>query len=342
MLCRYHSPDFVMLCPVLLPERSRGVAPSAAEMNQLSPELRGECTGGQRLAASVCYHVCVSFSAGVPVNADLHCHSTVSDGLLSPDAVVRRAKHNGVDLLALTDHDELGGLEQAAVTADEVGLRFVNGSELSVSWGDQVVHILGLGIDPSNPALVAGLSKVRSGRRERAIQMGESLARIGIHGAFEGASKYAENPDLISRAHFARFLVEQRIARDVAQVFDYYLVRGKPGFVEHEWVSLEESLGWIHGAGGVAVIAHPGRTRLTKAELTRLFERFKDLGGEAIEVISGSQNGDAALEFARVARRFGFLASRASDFHGPQESVVDLGCAEALPPDLTPVWERLV
>jgi 3',5'-nucleoside bisphosphate phosphatase len=292
--------------------------------------------------ASVCYHDGVSLFAGNPVNADLHCHSTVSDGLLTPAEVVRRAYTNKVDLLALTDHDELGGLAEARATADSLGLRFVTGSELSVSWADQVVHIVGLGVDAANSVLLEALARVRGGRCERALQMGEGLAKIGIRGAYEGALRYAANPALISRAHFARYLVEIRMARDVANVFDYYLVRGKPGFVEHEWASLEDALTWIHGAGGLAVIAHPGRTRLAKTDLTKLFDRFKDLGGEGIEVVSGTQNGDQALEFARVARRYGFLASRASDFHGPGESAVDLGYAEFLPPDLKPVWDRLV
>jgi len=276
------------------------------------------------------------------VNADLHCHSTISDGLLAPREVVRRAYANGVELLALTDHDEISGLVEARAEAVACGLRFVNGVEVSVSWGDQTVHIVGLGFDATDPALLAGLQQVRSGRDERARCMSEGLAAIGIRGVLEGAQRYVGNPALVSRAHFARYLVEIGIARDMPNVFEHYLVRGKPGFVEHEWASLEDALGWIHGAGGLAVIAHPGRTRLAKSEMPKLFERFKALGGEAIEVVSGSQSGPDALEYARVARRYGFLASRASDFHGPGESPVDLGRAEILPPDLTPVWERLV
>lgn len=276
------------------------------------------------------------------VNADLHCHSTVSDGLLSPAEVVARAHANGVELLALTDHDEVGGVAEAAAAAASLALSFVCGAELSVSWMDQSVHIVGLGIDPQSPALLSGLEQVRSGRDGRARRMAEALDRIGIHGAYEGALRYVGNPALVGRAHIARYLVEIGIARDVANVFDHYLVRGKPGFVDHEWASLEDAVRWIHGAGGIAVIAHPGRTRLSKAELIRLFDTFRDLGGEAIEVVSSTQAGDAAREFARVARRYGFLASRGSDFHGPQESMVDLGRAESLPPDLTPVWSRLV
>ncbi len=276
------------------------------------------------------------------LNADLHCHSTVSDGLLSPADLVRRAHANGVELMALTDHDELGGLAEARAEAESLGIRFVNGVEISVSWQDQSVHIVGLGVDTACSALVEGLAGVRSGRDTRARRMSDGLAAIGIRGVYEGALKYVGNPALISRAHFARYLVEIGIARDMPTVFEHYLVRGKPGFVDHEWASLDEALGWIHAAGGVAVVAHPGRTRVSKSGMESLFNRFRDLGGEAIEVVSGSQCGAEALEFARVARRYGFLASRASDFHGPGESVVDIGRAERLPPDLKPVWERLV
>jgi len=274
-------------------------------------------------------------------NPDLHCHSTVSDGLLSPGEVVTRAAAHGVDLLALTDHDELGGLDEARRAAADVGLPFVNGVEISVSWGELTLHIVGLGFDATHPPLVRGLAQVRQGRDARAERMGEALAEIGIRGAYEGALKYVGNPALVSRSHFARYLVEIGAARDVKGVFDHYLVRGKPGYVEHEWARLEDALDWIHGAGGLAVIAHPGRYRLSGDELEQVFKRFHDLGGEAIEVVSGSQGRDCTLGFARVARRYGFLASRASDFHGPTESVTDIGRADPLPDDLTPVWSRL-
>lgn len=276
------------------------------------------------------------------MNADLHCHSTISDGLLSPTEVVRRAHANGVELLALTDHDELGGLAEARAAAEACGLGFVDGVEISVSYCEQTVHIVGLGIAPTHPVLVAGLDHVRAGRDGRALRMGEALARIGIVGAYEGAAKLAGNPALISRAHFARYLVEIGLVRDVPSVFDHYLVRGKPGFVEHEWATLADAVGWIRAAGGIAVIAHPGRCRLSKTEMKALLQEFADLGGEAIEVVTGSHTPQHVAEFSNVARRYGFLASRASDFHGPHESAVDLGRADPLPPDLTPVWSRLI
>ena len=278
-----------------------------------------------------------------PLNADLHCHSTVSDGLLTPDQLVRRALGNGVELLALTDHDELGGLAEARATADEIGLRFVDGVEVSISWGDdQTVHIVALGIDPTNAALMNGLHQVRSGRDSRAGLMAAELDKVGIHGAYEGALRHAGNPALVSRSHFARYIAEQGHAKDVKSVFDHWLAKGKPGYVEHAWATLEDALDWIDGAGGIAVIAHPGRYRLSKKELHGLFAAFKDLGGRGIEVLSGSHKDEEVREFSRIAREFGFLASRASDFHGPGESWVDLGKMPDLPEDLTPVWSQLI
>lgn len=275
------------------------------------------------------------------LNADLHCHSTASDGTLPPAEVVRRAHANGVDLLALTDHDELLGIADAAAEAADIGLRFVPGVEISVSWLDQTLHIVGLGIDPANQALISGLAQVRGGRDGRAMRIGDELARIGIHGAFEGALRYVGNPALVSRAHFARYLVEIGVAKNVHDVFLHYLARGKPGYVEHVWATLEDAVGWIKGAGGLAVIAHPGRYRLSCAEMNMLFEQFRDLGGEAVEVSCGAHDGGQLLAFARMARKYGLLASRASDFHGPEDSPIDLGRASPLPPDLTPVWTRL-
>lgn len=277
-----------------------------------------------------------------PINADLHCHSTVSDGLLAPADLIQRAHANGVELLALTDHDELGGLAEARAAADEVGLRFVDGVEVSISWGvDQTVHIVGLGVDPTNPALGEGLRQIRSGRDARAGLMAAELDKVGIHGAYEGALRYAGNPALVSRAHFARYIVERGHAKDTKSVFDHWLAKGKPGYVSHAWATLDDALGWIIGAGGIAVIAHPGRYRLSRTERRELFGAFKDLGGRGIEVLSGSQKDEEVSEFARIAREFGFLASRASDFHGPGESWIDLGRLPNLPEDLIPVWSQL-
>ncbi|MBI3523588.1 MAG: PHP domain-containing protein [Betaproteobacteria bacterium] len=276
-------------------------------------------------------------------NADLHCHSTFSDGLLTPAELVRRAHANGVDLLALTDHDEVGGLAEARAVADELGLKFINGVEISVSWGDDTtLHIIALNIDPGHPDLLAGLAQVRSGRDARAMQMSEELDKVGIHGAHQGALRYVGNPALVSRSHFARYIVEMGHAKDVKTVFEHWLAKGKPGYVAHSWATLAQALGWIRAAGGVAVLAHPGRYRLSNKELRRLLTEFRALGGEGIEVLSGSHSDEDTREFARYAREFGFLASRASDFHGPGESRIDLGKLPQLPDDLTPVWRKLL
>lgn len=275
------------------------------------------------------------------MNADLHCHSTVSDGWLPPAEVVRRAAANGVELLALTDHDEVGGLDEAIDVAREVGLTLVPGVEISVSFRGETVHVVGLGINHRNPVLLAGLVQVRRGRGARAKRMSDTLAAIGIPGVLEGARKFARNPEFVGRAHFARHLVASGVMPDVGTVFEHYLAKGKPGYVEHEWAKLEDAVAWIRAAGGIAVIAHPGRYRYSDADLGALFDRFVACGGEAVEVVSGAHSEADVLKFARLARKRGLLASRASDFHGVDESAVDLGRCEPLPSDLDPVWTRL-
>ena len=273
------------------------------------------------------------------LNVDLHSHSTSSDGLLPADEVARRAAANGVDLMALTDHDSLSGLPAARAVADEAGMRFVNGVEVSIEWGGLQVHILGLAFDAGSAALNDGLEAIRSGRVTRARRMAAEFEKIGIAGAFDGAMRHAANPSLISRAHFARFLVETGVCRDVRSVFESYLVPGKPGYVEHRWATLSESVDWIKGAGGVAAVAHPGRYKFSRAELRAFLDEFKALGGQAIEVVSGSHSADNVALFSRLAREYGFLASCGSDFHGPGESYIDLGQLAPLPIDLVPVWE---
>ncbi|UCV30035.1 PHP domain-containing protein [Ferribacterium limneticum] len=277
----------------------------------------------------------------IPVNFDFHCHSIVSDGLLPPEVVARRAAENGVDLWALTDHDDIGGLATARATAEEVGMSFVNGVEISIEWRGTPIHIVGLGFDAANAALTGGLDELRIGRVERAKRMGDALAAIGIPGVYEGALCFVTNPSLISRAHFGRYMVSIGIAKDMSGVFQHYLTPGKPGYVDHRWATLEEAVNWITGAGGVAVVAHPGRYKMSGAEMRRFLDDFKDVGGQGIEVTCGSHSPDHVMHFARLARHYEFHASRGSDFHGPEESYVDLGKLPQLPEDLKPVW-RLV
>ena len=274
----------------------------------------------------------------MPINADLHCHSVVSDGTLSPEELALRAHQNGVHLWSLTDHDVLGGQARAQDAALNLGMEYVSGVEISISWMGQTVHIVGLGFDPSNLTLQDGLRATRDGREERARQMAAQLAQIGIENSYEGALKFAGNPELIARTHFARYLVEQQVCRDMDEVFRKYLVAGKPGYVSHRWASLDQAVDWITGAGGEAVIAHPGRYRLNAMQMDELYVRFKDLGGAGIEVVTGSHSPDQYQTYAKVAKRYGFLASRGSDFHDPQESDIDLGQLPHLPEHLTPIW----
>ena len=275
------------------------------------------------------------------LNADLHAHSTVSDGTLSPRELVQRAARQGVELFALTDHDEIGGLAEAAACAEELGLPFVPGVEVSVTWAGQTIHVVGLGIDAANAPLREGLAAVRGGRTARAHEMAAQLARVGIGGAFEGALKYVGNPDLISRTHFARYLVERGVCRDTRAVFERYLVEGKPGYVPHRWAQLAQAVRWIAGAGGLAVLAHPARYKLAGDELRALLAEFRDYGGSAVEVVTSNHGAADVQRFAALAQEFGLAASRGSDFHGPGESHAELGRIDILPHRLTPVWARL-
>ena len=275
------------------------------------------------------------------LNADLHCHSVVSDGTLTPEDLAARAAANGVDLWALTDHDEVGGQERAAAAAKACGIRYLCGVEVSVTFLNQTVHILGLGVDPENIALREGLTATRGGRTARARDMAAELARVGIPGVFEGALKYVGNPELISRSHFARYLVEAGICPDTNSVFRKYLAQGKPGYVPHRWASLGEAVGWITGAGGAAVIAHPARYKFSANEDFALFTEFKGHGGSGVEVVTGSHTSAEYLTYGAAATDYGLAASRGSDFHSPNESHTDLGSLPYLPGSLTPVWELL-
>jgi hypothetical protein len=275
------------------------------------------------------------------MNADLHCHSVVSDGTLEPEALAARAKANGVELWALTDHDEIGGQERARDAALALDLPWLSGTEISVTFAGITVHIVGLGFDLDDAALVAGLAATRGGRRERAIEMSEGLAKVGIKGAYEGALKYVGNPELISRTHFARHLVETGVCADTQEVFRRYLVEGKPGFVPHRWATLGNAVRWITRAGGLAVIAHPGRYRFSPTEEYALFTEFKAHGGLGVEVVTGSHGAADYLKYTDMTLEFDLLASRGSDFHSPDESRTDLGSLPDLPGQLTPVWQAL-
>ena len=272
------------------------------------------------------------------MKVDLHSHSTCSDGLLSPVDLVERAVQRGVDMLALTDHDELAGLGAAHAAAEQWGLRLIDGVEISVQWEATTLHIVGLGIGIAHVPLIEGLAAIRTGREQRAQRIAESLTAAGIAGSLEGARRYAKNPELVSRAHFARYLVATGHARDTNAVFRNYLTPGKPGYVPHQWAGLGDALHWINGSGGVAVLAHPGRYPLNQQQCERLLGEFVGLGGVAVEVVTGSHAPDEFVTWARYARRFGLRASAGSDFHGPGEGYRDVGAVPVLPAGCDPVW----
>jgi predicted metal-dependent phosphoesterase TrpH len=275
------------------------------------------------------------------LNADLHCHSVVSDGTLEPEVLAARAAANGVELWALTDHDEIGGQQRAAAAARAQGMRYLTGTEISVTFAGETVHIVGLGFDADDPQMRRGLEETRGGRGSRAHDIAAGLAQVGIKDAYEGALKYVGNPELISRTHFARFLVEVGVCKDTSEVFRRFLTEGKPGYVPHRWASLKHAVQWITDAGGLAVIAHPARYKLTANEEYALFTEFKAHGGRGVEVVTGSHTAAEYVKYADAAREFGLAASRGSDFHSPDESHTDLGRLPFLPGGLTPVWELL-
>jgi 3',5'-nucleoside bisphosphate phosphatase len=276
------------------------------------------------------------------MNADLHCHSTVSDGQLAPAEVAARAHAGGVTLWALTDHDQLGGQREARAAAEALGMGYLGGVEISVTWAGRTVHIVGLNVDVDNQELIDGLAETRSGRRARGEAIGEAPAAVGIPDAYEGALQYVNDPAMISRTHFARYLVDKGYSESISDVFSKYLGDGKPGFVGHRWSKLVDAMKWIKAAGGEAVIAHPGRYDFSPVEFAAFFDEFIQLGGRAIEVVTGSHTPDQYREYAEVARRYGFYASRGSDFHAAGEGRIDLGQLPPLPADLKPVWECLL
>ena len=271
------------------------------------------------------------------MNFDLHCHSNVSDGALPPAEVARLAARSGVEVWALTDHDQLGGLAQAREAALAEGMRFVDGVEISVTWRGSTIHVVGLRIDPASDVLISGLERVRGGRIERARQMARELEEAGIAGAFEGAMRHAENPAMVARTHFARFLAEAGVVADLREAFRRFLVPGKPGYVPHQWAALAEAIQWIRAAGGQAVLAHPGRYGLSAGAMSALLAEFRAAGGEALEVVTGGHSTEQMRHFGAIAVQLQLAASRGSDFHGPEEGA-EFGSLPALDPALRPVW----
>lgn len=269
---------------------------------------------------------------------DLHSHTTISDGTYTPEQLVMHAASKGVRVMALTDHDDVAGLPIARQVANAHGLHLINGVEISVTWRKRTIHIVGLRIDPEYQPLVQGLQRIRDGRHIRAEGMAASLDAVGIKGSLEGAYKFASE-GIISRTHFARYLIEQGYAKDMAKVFKKYLVKGKPGYFEHQWATLEEAVTWIKDSGGEAVIAHPGRYDLGKINRYLLINEFRELGGSAIEVVTGSHTYDQFFEYARIAHQFGLKSSLGSDYHGPGHGYMEMGRLPVLPAGCVPVWQ---
>jgi 3',5'-nucleoside bisphosphate phosphatase len=268
---------------------------------------------------------------------DLHSHSNISDGLLSPTELVGHAAAHGVKVLALTDHDDIGGLAEAQQAAVQHGIQLVNGVEISVTWKKRTLHVVGLNFNPLDTTLMKSLATVRQNRIDRAKQMALGLEKAGIYGSFEAASSYAQQ-SILTRMHFARFLVERQYAKDAKSVFKKYLIKGKPGFVDHEWMSLESALNLIISSGGVAVLAHPGRYDIRRTNMLLLLEEFRGLGGAAIEVVTGSHTAAQYVEYAKYAQLFGLKASLGSDYHGRGISFMEMGRLPALPSNCVPVW----
>ncbi|MDR0933874.1 MAG: PHP domain-containing protein [Burkholderiaceae bacterium] len=273
------------------------------------------------------------------LNIDLHSHSKCSDGLLLPEELVARAATNGAKALALTDHDMVKGVERTRAACDKVGIHFVPGVEISITWGGRSIHIVGLQVDENNQQFVDNLDANRSGRVERAVEIGRRLEALGIPDAYESVAAKVSDPIIISRKHFSRFLVNTGVCADTTEAFEKYLKKGRPAYVFHQWTTLEKAVGWIRDAGGIAVIAHPGRYEISGESLLSLFDEFKQLGGAAIEVVTGSHGRELYPYFADLARRYGFLASAGSDFHAPGENYLDVGKIPSLPEGLTPVWQ---
>jgi predicted metal-dependent phosphoesterase TrpH len=268
---------------------------------------------------------------------DLHAHSTASDGTLSPAELMRHAHAAGVNVMALTDHDTTAGIAEARDTATQLGLEFIPGIELSVTWDNRTVHIVGLGIDENSEPIQVGIKKLMDFRQWRAEEIGRRLEKAGYPDMYEKAKAYS-NGRLIGRVHFARALVAAGHADTVGAVFKKFLVGGKPGFVPGAWAELGDVVNWIREAGGRAIIAHPARYDMTRTKLRQLIADFKELGGEGFEVCSGSHSKDDVNTMAQHARDFDLLASAGSDFHGPENPWVNLGQLAPIPQGLKPVW----
>ncbi|MFW5825074.1 MAG: PHP domain-containing protein [Marinobacter sp.] len=273
---------------------------------------------------------------------DLHCHSTVSDGALTPSELVARAAGQGVTHLALTDHDTLDGVAEARAAATAASITLINGIELSCVWRKHTIHIVGLDMRPDDPGFARQVAGQQASRWKRASAIADKLARhvTGCDRTILDQATRLAGGEVPGRPHFARALVETGLVRDSAQAFRRYLGSGKPGDVKAFWPELAEVVEWVTAAGGIAVLAHPRKYKLTATRLRELVADFRAAGGEGIEVVtSGQSSGDLGF-LTELCRRQDMLASRGSDFHFPGASWCELGRIPPLPEGLTPVWQR--
>lgn len=268
---------------------------------------------------------------------DLHCHSYYSDGTLSPTQLIEHAKEREISHLALTDHDTLDGLNEAQKAAQDNGIELINGIELSCTWENQLLHVVGLNIDPTNKVLRLGVKQNQQRRLDRAESMFEDFEQHDIF-LRESVALQIENRGVPTRPHFAQALVEAGYAKDKKQAFKRYLVRGKPGFIPMVWPSIDDIGKWITDAGGVAVLAHPNRYKFTRTKLSRLISEMIPAGITGIEVSTSTTDKQQSKMLGDLATQFELLSSIGSDFHSMDQPWARLGCAEELSKDLTPVW----
>ncbi|MGS2722353.1 PHP domain-containing protein [Porticoccus sp. GXU_MW_L64] len=260
---------------------------------------------------------------------DLHCHSTASDGSLTPAELVQRAHRNGVTHLAITDHDTVAAYRQ--IDYKSCPLTLIPGIEISTTWNKRAVHIVGLGIDIDSASITEAVEQQSAARQQRAQQIAAKLQRCGLNCPLEEVKKIANNGQL-GRPHFARYLVASGQVKDNQQVFKKYLGDGKPGDVKQHWATMAQAIQWIVDAGGTAVLAHPLKYKLTRTKLLSLIEDFKTLGGQAMEVVSGKQIPQDSRRMADICQQAGLLASCGSDFHHPDTHWAELGQQSPLPP----------
>lgn len=273
-----------------------------------------------------------------PEQYDLHCHSTASDGSLTPTELIVRAKAKGVTSLALTDHDTINGQQEAKDAAQENAINFISGVELSTTWENKCFHIVGLNIDPKHSGLTQGISKLQTLRAERTKTIALKLEKKAITGSYEAVIKAAKG-GMVTRTHFSNYLLDQHHVSTQQEAFDRYLGEGKPAFVSTVWAELHDAINWINQAKGVAVVAHPLRYKLTVSWMRRFLSFFKEAGGQGIEVVTGHSNPDEIRRAILYAKHYDLFASVGSDFHTPDNQWVELGRLPPLPATVTPIWE---